>query len=386
MISEKRNLYTIFLSSLATALFICELIFVPQVTGTIVPTQPQITGISGTLTHGSLVTITGSGFGTKTQAAPWRWDPIEGVNAYSGLTPGSPAPAGSGGYWEKNFGPLKYGTNNQRGKSTANLYTDSGTNCPANEDNKKLGVMLPSSNTRYVSFWIWHNVTLTDQNAKLIRWWVASGDASNQITIQDSWATNGAFWIIRRDDNNTTTCYDSGYSSPLIDWPRPIGGEWERVELYIKNESNMPTNNDGVIQLKWTANGHIYTHTVDPANFNCYVTSIGYQPLNYFTFGFDKNCTGIQIPVEIRLDDIYIDNTRARVELGDAPTWDGCTHREIQIPSSWSDSSISVALNQGSFGNFGITYLYVVDKDGNVNQNGFPLSPSSEKPQAPVLH
>ena len=33
---------------------------------------------------------------------------------------------------------------------------------------------------------------------------------------------------------------------------------------------------------------------------------------------------------------VYVDNTWARVELGNAPTYDSCTHREIQTPTSWN--------------------------------------------------
>ena len=69
-------------------------------------------------------------------------------------------------------------------------------------------------------------------------------------------------------------------------------------------------------------------------------------------------------------DEVYIDTTQARVEIGNASSWSACTHREIQIPSSWSSSSISVTVNQGSFSDGGGAYLYVVDSNGNVNDSG----------------
>ena len=40
-------------------------------------------------------------------------------------------------------------------------------------------------------------------------------------------------------------------------------------------------------------------------------------------------------------DDVYIDTTQARVEIGDAPTYAASRHREIQLPTAWSDSSIT---------------------------------------------
>jgi hypothetical protein len=72
-------------------------------------------------------------------------------------------------------------------------------------------------------------------------------------------------------------------------------------------------------------------------------------------------------------DEIYIDSTQARVEVGNASTWSGCTQREIQIPSAWSSSSITITSNKGSFGSFSGKYLYVVDSSGNVNANGYAL-------------
>lgn len=35
---------------------------------------PTISGLSGSVAHGGAITITGTGFGTKSQAAPLVWD------------------------------------------------------------------------------------------------------------------------------------------------------------------------------------------------------------------------------------------------------------------------------------------------------------------------
>jgi hypothetical protein len=72
-------------------------------------------------------------------------------------------------------------------------------------------------------------------------------------------------------------------------------------------------------------------------------------------------------------DNVYIDNTPARVELGDAATYAACTHREIQIPSSWSASQVAVTFNQGTFGSGETAYLYVVTASGGVSP-GYPVT------------
>ena len=72
-------------------------------------------------------------------------------------------------------------------------------------------------------------------------------------------------------------------------------------------------------------------------------------------------------------DDIYIDNSWQSVWIGDNSNWDNCTHREIQIPAAWSDTSITTEVNQGSFPTCERLYLFVVDADGNVNTQGYPI-------------
>ena len=73
------------------------------------------------------------------------------------------------------------------------------------------------------------------------------------------------------------------------------------------------------------------------------------------------------------LDDIYVDNTWARVMIGNAPTWAASTVHDIEIPTAWSGNSISVVLHNDSLPNFSGAYLYVFDSNGSVNQNGYPL-------------
>ena len=69
-------------------------------------------------------------------------------------------------------------------------------------------------------------------------------------------------------------------------------------------------------------------------------------------------------------DDLYVDYTQARVEIGNNASWSSCTVKEIQIPLSWGTSSISVQPNNGAFNSGNKAYLFVVDENGNVSNNG----------------
>jgi hypothetical protein len=53
--------------------------------------------------------------------------------------------------------------------------------------------------------------------------------------------------------------------------------------------------------------------------------------------------------------------------IGDAAIFSQCTHREIQIPTAWSDTEITVTFNQGSFTDYETCYLFVVDSDGTAS-------------------
>ena len=73
------------------------------------------------------------------------------------------------------------------------------------------------------------------------------------------------------------------------------------------------------------------------------------------------------------LDDAYIDDSWARVELGNASSYESCTHREIQPLVDWSATQVRVTLNQGSFNAGEAAYLFVVGPTGQRSP-GFPVT------------
>jgi hypothetical protein len=89
---------------------------------------------------------------------------------------------------------------------------------------------------------------------------------------------------------------------------------------------------------------------------------------------------------DVYVDDLYIDTTWARVEIGNASTYAASTEREIQIPSAWSDAALALTANLGQFAN-GPAYLYVFDSTGAVNAAGYPVTiggtPDTTPPVAP---
>ncbi len=93
----------------------------------------------------------------------------------------------------------------------------------------------------------------------------------------------------------------------------------------------------------------------------------------YDDFRLGHMASGFEDTAKAWFDDLYISTTQARVEIGNATTWDECTHREIQIVTAWTTNAINVDFNKGSFENDNTVYLYVIDEDGNVNENGYEI-------------
>ncbi len=73
-------------------------------------------------------------------------------------------------------------------------------------------------------------------------------------------------------------------------------------------------------------------------------------------------------------DDFFIDFTQARVEISDSSKWDdnSQTHKELQIPVLWTDNSITIKVNKGSFDSLRNKFIFVIDKNGN-HSKGFPF-------------
>jgi hypothetical protein len=139
-------------------------------------------------------------------------------------------------------------------------------------------------------------------------------------------------------------------------------GSWQRVDIWIDTATNTFTVfMDGVQQ--WTKSDWLSgdldgdTHTLD----------IGHM----IEAGDDT----------YEFDDIFVDYTQARVELCTGSTWAAKGACEIQPPTAWGTTSISLIANTG--GTFSIddtSYIYVVKSDGTVNSDGYETTISYSTP------
>jgi hypothetical protein len=304
---------------------------------------PSVATVDGSFRQGQTVTVSGSGFGPGTDALPYRFDDFESGSAGHDLT-----------WWSlsssSGTNPKYSDARVHAGNLAALADFTQQYNCTAH----KSGLNFT---TAYLSYWVyWEKLSGDDsRNIKLARFTAGipdykSGDPS--IGYTGMGASSGTWYTFNGANDGD---YVWGYFV--------TGGAWHRIELYGKLST--------VDQANGRRGFWLDRQTVD-------------WDASYPTLTGDSQATTYNVlcmplyvahdaggPHKIYYDDVYINNTLARVELGDAPTFAACTHMEVQVPTAWSASSITLSANEGSFPLGAIVWLYVIDEDGAVNSAGF---------------
>jgi hypothetical protein len=348
---------------------------------------PTITGTSGTLSHGSTITISGSGFGSKSPFAPMVWDDCEGTN---------PLDKWSGAWPDTQDDPndvIGYRASGHRGVATPHArstkYLSGAHSSPWDAGNAGWNVMVWKNWTKgtyptysYWNLWVRDDPNfIYDDNYKFYDF-SAAGEPYNPQNWYDNWGQTG-----EPDPSVEPRVYpgyhfnDDGYGEsvnvptleePFGDW---YGGTvdtlwnagWRKLEYVIKWSS---VSRDGYI--KTYENGaemHNLATITDAYTGTDRSEAIG----GFARAGNSANNTRY-------FDDIYFDHgpdALARVVIGDASTYAACTIREMQIPQSWGSNSITVTVNQGAHSSLTGKYLYVLDRTDTPNSAGFALTGGS---------
>ncbi|WP_157071750.1 hypothetical protein [Steroidobacter denitrificans] len=324
----------------------------------LVPTTqaaPTITTVSGTAAHGELITVSGSGFGTRgaynNSGISWKSGKFlnfrfkdfedrqlnsDGFYAQRGgsswsansseLSVQSGGPTNSGGYLRRAFSSSESGGVSTDVSGAGNqLYTT-------------FKFMMPSNT----------------QSGKFFRFYANS--PQNNIYLS---AGCGTSYQVRGYSECT-----AGTCSPTTEWgsgPSLQAGKWHRIEVWADASSNtFSVSVDGT--QAWSKNNWLAStlglnsHTIDYPNM------------------IDSAERGCGTAGSYNIDDIFIDFTRARIEIGDAATWSAVRQKEVQLPISWANGSVQFRVNTGEFSSGKQAYLYVIDSSGNVNSQGYPIT------------
>jgi hypothetical protein len=309
--------------------------------------QPDVSNLVGVVEDQQTVTITGSGFGIKSPAAPLKWDDFESGAIGTNLTG-----------WSFTGDPVVYSTEQTRAPGHQSAYQNY-TNSYARG---LIMYPLPAFQKMYVSGW-WYNEVggAPSRNFKLINWSGGAGHGNATLpqcrTDMYPSTTSGHLDLMPTDGPET---HDWGLSGNIY------SGEWMRIERFM--DVGTPGSSNGETWLYRNLNEWASLNNVRVYNPGDIYTML------LITHYFARD-TGTPTPwMKSFWDELYIDITPARVELGNASTWDACTRREIQIPSAWSQDSLTFTVNQGAFTPGQTAYVYVVNAAEEHNATGFPLT------------
>lgn len=325
--------------------------------------------VGGSFTDGQPFVISGSGFGTKSTAIPLVYDNFESGTNGLGITGEAPTERAIGGAWT--WGSF---TSDTLLPEYSNAVTRTNSNLSAfmryqgNNYTNALQIDYDRPNTgdgAYFSFWQYYDKTTVGWTRN---WkpWIVYGSNGNGI-FPSSYV---GFGEPPSDDTIRNAVQDTGVNEVTL-WGttelESIEDEWVRHEFYLVQSGA------GVADGEWH---HTVHRTGVPSitvaqNETAYETRGTSDYWRQWQFGAYSATDTNGSEASVYMDQIYFDNTQQRVELGNAATWAACTHREIQIPQAWSDSSITITANAGTFANSSTAYLYVVGADGTpVSTNG----------------
>lgn len=347
--------------------FIACIVFIPCICfATPAPGTPTW---SGNLAHGTVVTIPGSGFGVKSTAKPFRWDDFEGKTAGQNVAAlgasGAALSSDTNSWSTSSAAPAKYSSGRLKTNSTMSVYHDYYPSARSNW-NSYYYRTFPSDNEKlvYITWWSYHeNVgTAVENNWKPLRIYGNTGLLPQCDFTISSYMSYGVIDI----NGSFPNIQDMGNI-----WPED---RWVRVEFlgYLGTANNA----DG-FQRYW-----IHTNPGTTAITDGGLVNLTSRAITNSSQGFSVAIPeeymkeGVGWEADVYTDDVYIDTTQARVELGDKSTWSSCTFREIQPATTWTGTNgpIVISTNRGRFGSSDTAYLYVVDSDGNVNSSGVPIT------------
>lgn len=327
--------------------------------------------VSSASINGTSGSVTGSGFGTKSTAAPIKWDNFEsGTNGndLSGYTLGSGTSSGT---------PIlpKYSNVREKNGSLSARFSFLGQqyNCIARID-------FSSVTQIYFRYYLYieHLTGQVSRNIKPARAIYPSENATHGTPSM-------AFILQPPYDLGIFGLYTSSSTVPEDDdsfSPQTPSGQWVLIEEYGKMGTINIANG-----VKWMKqNG---TYKVNKQNAITYTSNTSNNGFTRFILPFYVAHTGV--PTQggdyyMYADDLYVDSTLQRVEIGDSENYSACTIREVQIPTAWSATSISFTVNQGSLPSNN-NFLFVLDSNGDPNATGKPINFGVGDPdaQAPSL-
>lgn len=333
---------------------------------------PVITGVEGTISDGSSISIGGSGFGAVGPNVVLFDDYEKGSN---GSTVSTASGSAQVGQWSKAIGGITYST------AYAHSGAKSGQSQWANAASGNIPQTQLSFNGAdrvFLSWWQYvptnrvipgtTNPSLGGTNWKIFWLWSDPFPQSDHLTVYLNDSSGPNTWSYALCGDDTTLSYNSGspsmYRSSYL-----TKGVWNRYSFYF---SGSPSS--GTIRMYEVSATQGFHTILDSSGLN---TLHSGQLWNQLTLpGYGRQDGNSQTYV----DDVYVatgSGAQARVEIGDRPVYTSCTNLALATPASWSGGTVRATVRQGSFPAGESAYLFVVDSNGNASA-GFHITLGSE--------
>jgi len=194
-------------------------------------------------------------------------------------------------------------------------------------------------------------------NFKTIRFWANYGSDKNNMYTGTQGAHNSEYAV--STEYTGKTHYGKNYTNKrLYQLPR----EWKTEEVQYQ------TSSIGIADGIW----NYYQKGVLGTEFK-FRNRTTDAPNRYKRIAQSQVSHNAQPGSVMYYDSVYLDDTWHRVLICPEPTWNTRSNCEVQIPTNWNDSQVSVQVNLGGLETNNPMYLYVINQDGVANLNGWLL-------------
>lgn len=324
---------------------------------------PSVTGVSGTVSNGESITITGTDFGTTGPTVVLFDDFEKGTNGNIISTSADSAQVGEWDSVEASPDHPKYSNAFAHSGSLAMLSDQ------ASSDGGHWSAVSFTASTRvFASFWVYlgssdevpgtgegggANWKLGDVNAGELA--SPSSQYTTCVTLSDL-PPGGAFqspgaWY------GSSGLTDGGYCDTT--W---VKGRWHRFDAYFIGSTGTSgadylweMNSATAYNNIWSQTGMTNLQSADSAGWKIF------RLHSYARQDSNGQCY---------YDDVYVATgsaALARVEICNNSTYTNSTNCAIATPTSWANTSIVATVRQGSFGASDSAYLFVVDSSGTAS-------------------
>lgn len=320
---------------------------------------PTITATSGTAGTGNSLTISGTGFGTKSRSKPYVWADFQ----ESSLDPHSTLSTVTS--WTAQLRELDTSATRRWGIATSKSTAQWGADVASRGTTFRADLSgIGAGSKILISFWRRSTVDFypsgTSENFKLLRIWDSDSYPNVWLGIGTGQTSSDMRWSV--ENMTPVTSETVAYFGST--WPVP-DTTWRHERFFIKMNSAT-----GVLD------GAIYAYlnntlTDSDTTFKYNTATVTGWPSTVYIQNVSANYS-VASGEDEWFDSIFIDDSWNAVYVGNASTLAACTQLETQPYTAWSSNSVTINQRLGTLS--GSKYIYICDTNNDCNSTGFLLS------------